>query len=68
MPFGLSDAPPFFQSFINSILMEKLDNGVLTYLDYVLIYGNTREECIENTKWVLEQFRKYKLFCKITKC
>jgi len=68
MPFGLSDAPPHFQSFMNSILFEKLKNGVLVYLDDVLIYGNTKEECLENTKWVLRQFRKNKLFCKIKKC
>jgi len=68
MPFGLSDAPPFFQSFINTLLMEKLDNGVLAYLDDVLVYGNTREECLNNAKWVLNKFRENQLFCKITKC
>jgi len=67
MQFGLSDAPPHFQAFMNSILFKKL-NGVLVYLDDVLIYGNTKEECLENTKWVLEQFRKNKLYCKIKKC
>jgi len=30
MPFGLADAPSFFQAFMNNILMDKLDNGVLT--------------------------------------
>ena len=68
MPFGLSDAPPHFQAFMNSILFEKLKKRVLVYLDDVLIYGNTKQECLENAKWVLNQFRKNKLFCKIKKC
>jgi len=68
MPFGLSDAPPHFQAFMNAILFDKIKNGVLVYLDDVLIYGQTKEECLKNTKWVLRQFRKNKLFCKIKKC
>jgi len=68
MLFGLSDAPPHFQAFMNSILFEKIKNGVLVYLDDVLVYGNTKEECINNTKWVLNKFRKNKLYCKIKKC
>jgi len=37
-------------------------------LDDVLVYGKTRNECLKNCKWVLSQFRKYHLYCKITKC
>jgi len=68
MPFGLSDAPPFFQAFMNNVLFDKLFNGVLCYLDDVVVYGDSKIECINNCKWVLEQFNKYKLFCKIEKC
>jgi len=68
MPFGLSDAPPFFQAFMNNVLFDKLFNGVLCYLDDVVVYGDTKQECINNCKWVLEQFKKFKLFCKIEKC
>jgi len=68
MPFGLSDAPPFFQAFMNYILFDKLFNGVLCYLDDIVIYGDSKEECFTNTKWVLKQFRKYKLYSKIEKC
>jgi len=68
MPFGLSDAPPFFQAFMNNILFDKLFNGVLFYLDDIVIYGDSKEECFNNAKWVLAQFRKYKLYSKIEKC
>jgi len=68
MPFGLSDAPPFFQAFMNHVLFHKLFNGVLCYLDDAVIYGDSKEECYCNCRWVLNQFRKYKLFAKIEKC
>jgi len=68
MPFDLSDAPPFFQSFMNYVLFEKLFNGVLCYLDDIVIYGDSKEQCFDNCIWVLSRFRKFKLFSKIEKC
>ncbi len=38
MSFGLSIAPATFQSYINKILVEKLDVFVMVYLDDILIY------------------------------
>jgi len=33
-----------------------------------LCMENRKTECLKNCKWVLEQFRKNKLYCKIQKC
>ena len=41
MPFGLTNAPITFQSFINKILVEKLDVFVIVYLDNILIYTDS---------------------------
>ena len=38
MPFGLTNAPVIFQALINDTLWELLDEGVLAYLDNILIY------------------------------
>ena len=38
MSFGLSNAPVSFQSYINKILVEKLNVFVIIYLDDIFIY------------------------------
>ena len=38
MPFGLSNAPASFQSYINKILAKKFDVFVIIYLDNICIY------------------------------
>ncbi len=44
MPFGLSNAPAMFQWMMNIIFFDLLDNGVLCYLDDLLVYSRTIEE------------------------
>ena len=44
MPFGFSNAPATFQRIMNIIFFELLDNGVLCYLDDLLVYSHTIEE------------------------
>jgi len=72
LAFGLLDAPPHFQSLMNSILFDKLYKGykgVIVYLDDVLVIREKQErKVLTIVKWILEQFKKKKLFCKIQKC
>ena len=44
MPFGLSNALATFQRMMNRIFFDLLDNGVLCYLDDLLVYSRTIEE------------------------
>ena len=44
MPFGLSNAPATFQHMMNRIFFDLLDNGVLCYLDDLLVYSRTIEK------------------------
>lgn len=53
---------------MNDVLFDLLDNGVLVYLDDVLIYSRTMEEHIKLVHKVFDLLRKHKLYIKETKC
>ena len=44
MPLGLYNAPVTFQEYINDLLREYLDQGVIVYLDDILIYSVNKDE------------------------
>jgi hypothetical protein len=44
MPFGLTNAPDTFYDMMNHILKDLLDEGVVLYIDNVLMYAKTEEK------------------------
>ena len=68
LPFGLTNAPATFQSFVNKILAERLDLCVIVYLDDIVIYSMDRKQHIEDVKWVLQRLKEHKLFINNDKC
>ena len=68
MPFGLSNAPASFQSYINKILAEKLDVFIIVYLDNILIYiEDEGQGHVEGVWWVLNLLKKNGLFANLKK-
>ena len=67
MPFGLCNAPASFQAMINEVLRELLDEGVIVYIDDILIYSETEEEHVLLVKKVLEKLKKANLCVAINK-
>src|SRR5712671_150219 len=67
MPFGLCNAPSTFQSMINGIFRDLLDEGVIAYLDDILIYSEDEESHIDLVRRVMERIRKAKLCVSINK-
>ena len=65
MPFGLRNAPPTFQRFMDRILV-KLDN-VIAYIDDVIIYSNTYEEHLEHLDKLFQRFEEYGLIINFKK-
>ena len=44
MPMGLMNAPAMFMQTMNNLFVDLLDNGVLVFLDDMLIYSTMVEE------------------------
>lgn len=45
MPFGLTNAPAVFQTLVNDVLWEMLNQFVFVYLDDALIFSLDLETC-----------------------
>jgi len=54
MPFRLVNEPAIFQTMMNEILREFLDQGVVIYIDDILIYSQPLEEHIILVRKVLQ--------------
>ena len=67
MPQGLCNAPATFQRMMDTVFAGMVDNGVIIYLDDILIYSDTEEEHVELVKEVLRRLRKYNLCAAIKK-
>ena len=68
MPFGPTNSPSVFQSAMNGILMEYIDDFVFVYIDDILIASATEEEHIEHITKVLERLRINKFKIRPEKC
>jgi hypothetical protein len=68
VPFGLANGLTTFMCLMNSVLRKYLDQFVIVFIDDIVIYSKTREECEENLKLVLETLREHKLYEKYIKC
>ena len=68
MPFGLVGAPRTFQRMMDRILRGLEYKIALAYLDDIIIYGATIEECLANMKIVFERIRNAGLKLKPSKC
>ena len=68
MPFGLTNAPSTFQTAMNSLFFDWLDDFVIVYLDDILIYSRTRELHLHHVKLVLERLAQHQWYCKLKKC
>ena len=68
MPFGLCNAPATFQRLMEKILGPLVGNGVLVYLDDVLLYAEDATRLLELLRKVLKLFSAAGLKCKPSKC
>ena len=69
MTFGLCNAPATFQTFMNNIFEDMIDEGhVVVYLDDILIFSEDPTQLMTLTHEVLCCLKKYDLYLKPEKC
>uniref|UniRef100_A0A674DEN5 Gypsy retrotransposon integrase-like protein 1 n=1 Tax=Salmo trutta TaxID=8032 RepID=A0A674DEN5_SALTR len=68
MPYGLKNAPAVFQSFVDEILRDLHGQGVVVYIDDILIYSTTRAAHVSLVRKVLGRLLEYDLYVKAEKC
>lgn len=68
MPFGITNAPSFFQGLMNHIFKEYLRKFILVLFDDVLVFSKSMEEHPIHLKLTFELLVKHKLFARETKC
>ena len=68
MPYGLCNAPATFQLLMQNCLGELNVMYALIYLDDVIVFSQMREDHLTQLREVFEQFWKYGLKLKPSKC
>ena len=68
MPMGLMNAPATFIQTMNNLFEDMLDQGIVVFLDDVLIYSTMEEEHFEPLEKVFACLPKYEFYCKLKKC
>ena len=67
MPEGLCNAPATSQAMMDNIFQDLLDQGVVVYLDDILIYSESREEHEKLLKMILSKLKNNHLQANLTK-
>ncbi|KAH0479774.1 MAG: hypothetical protein KVP17_000910, partial [Porospora cf. gigantea B] len=68
MPFGLRNAPATFQRMVDCLLGDMRYEGVLAYLDDILVHGTTEEETMRRLEEVLRRLSTAGLTLNLAKC
>ena len=67
MPFGLSNAPGQFQSYVNKLFSDMLDLFVCIYLDDFMIFSKTYADHVQHVGKVLQRMIDHKLEANLKK-
>ena len=66
VPFGLAQAPAYFQELMTSILKDF--HFAIAHLDDIIIFSNTPEEHLSHIQKVFNKLWSAKLSMKLSKC
>ncbi len=66
--FNLINASVIFQTYINKILTEFLNDFYIVYLNDILIFFIKKIDHVDHMKQILKKLRKFKLYASLKKC
>jgi len=67
MLFNLINASVIFQTYINKILTELLNDFYVIYLNDILIFFVKKIDHVDHVKQILKRLRKFKLYASLKK-
>ena len=67
VPFGLAQAPAYFQALISKVL-KGLHKFAMAYLDDIIIFSNSEEEHLEHLRIIFQRLKAAGLKLKSSKC
>ena len=68
MPFGLCNALATFQTFMNEIFWDLIDNCLMVYLDDIFVYSKSHEDHEKHFCIVLSCLHQHQLRAQVHKC
>ena len=68
IPFGLTNVPTAFMELMNKVFHPYLDQFVMVFIDYILVYSKDVQEHEHHLRIALQFLRENKLFEKLSKC
>ena len=67
VPFGLAQAPAYFQQLI-SIVLQDCSNFTMAYLDDIIIFSQNEEDHLKHIEAIFKKLKKADLKLKESKC
>lgn len=68
VPMGLGNARAIFQTQMNSIFYDRLDEFVVLYIDDLLFFSKNRLDCLKHLDIVISLIQEHNLFVGRNKC
>ena len=67
MPFRLTNAPAAFMDLMYRVFQPYLDQFIVVFVDYILIYSQSEEEHEDHLRIVFQALREHQLYTKFNK-